>query len=617
MTRKRALLLLAALVGGGLGLLSSCSGEEAALGRRPDVILISIDTWRFDHASWVDARLAHTTPRLSSWAARADYAGTALSPVPLTLPAHATMMSGLYPDEHGVRENDAFALPDAAARPFSVLAEDLHAAGYRTGAFVAAQPLDRRFGLDAGFDHYRQPEGGAAPRSHTFREIPGEEVTRHALEWVRKTVRSDEPLFLFAHYFDPHWPYEPPETGPAGRDERYAAEVRRADAAVGDLLEGLGERAEEALVIVVGDHGEALGAHGEGSHGYLVHDSTLRVPCLIKLPGPARPGRLQPGPSPRLVDLHPTVLGVANLAPQREARRSGRDLREPAPEDWAHRGETLYPWTHFRYARLRSYRDAEHKVIEGGGKLELYRWRHDPWEKSDLAPAEPELAARLRSSLLRTLATARQARAADSWTPVQDANPYFGSRSPGQPIEPTEEENRRLRHPREGFGVIDDLDRARQLIGMRRYLDADHLLRRYGAEERDRNPSLLYWTARARHLLGRQGGVRELEEADALFALSEERFHSRHAMDSRLRLRLDLHGKTRDRAHLEEVLELARGRIAAGTETAMAAVYRARAHEGLGQPDAALRAWERAYELDPHDPRIREDLARARAAARR
>jgi tetratricopeptide (TPR) repeat protein len=166
--------------------------------------------------------------------------------------------------------------------------------------------------------------------------------------------------------------------------------------------------------------------------------------------------------------------------------------------------------------------------------------------------------------------------------------------------------------------VIDDLDRARQLIGMRRYVEADHLLRRYGAEVRDGNPSLLYWTARARHLLGRRGrGGRELEEADALFALSEERFRSRHAMDSRLRLRLDLYEQTRDPATLQELLEMARGRVAAGTETAIAAVYRARAHEALGRPQDALAAWERAYELDPHDPRIREDLARARAASRR
>jgi choline-sulfatase len=260
MTPMRALLPLA-LLSLSLGLLS-CSREEDPAGRPPDVILVSIDTWRFDHASWVDPNLAHTTPRLAAWAARADYAGTALAPVPLTLPSHTTMMTGLYPDEHGVRENDGYALPPAAERPFSVLAEDLHAAGYRTGAFVAAQPLDRRFGLGAGFDHYRQPEGGVAPRSHTFRELPGKEVTERALSWVRETVRAEDPLFLFVHYFDPHWPYEPPETGPADRDERYATEVRRADAAVGDLLAGLGERAENALVLIVGDHGEALGAHG-------------------------------------------------------------------------------------------------------------------------------------------------------------------------------------------------------------------------------------------------------------------------------------------------------------------------------------------------------------------
>ena len=182
------------------------------------------------------------TPRMDELAASGSALRWGLSPVPLTLPATVSLMSGLYPDGHGVRENDSFCVPLPEGRAYSLLAEDLRAEGWRTAAFVSGQPLDRKYGVNQGFMVYDQPGREHAPRHHMqFRERSAEETTDAVVGFLAKA--SGEPLFLFVHYFDPHMPYEEavflPAPPPQASERAYISEIARVDREVGRLLDAL------------------------------------------------------------------------------------------------------------------------------------------------------------------------------------------------------------------------------------------------------------------------------------------------------------------------------------------------------------------------------------------
>ena len=248
------------------------------------VVLITIDTLRADRVGaygWTAAR----TPAIDALAARGVRFARAFATAPITLPSHASLLTGLYPPGHGSRHNGMKVSAGSAT-----LAMVLREQGWATGAFVGAFPLDRRFGLDRGFDQYgdRMPRG---PDGRLLNERPGSQVVDEALAWIGGI--GDQPALLWVHLFEPHAPYDAePARGTGGRDLpasiRYDDEVARADVELGRLLAGLGERAASALVIVAGDHGEAFGEHGEIAHSVFLYDTTLRVPLIIAGPGFAR-----------------------------------------------------------------------------------------------------------------------------------------------------------------------------------------------------------------------------------------------------------------------------------------------------------------------------------------
>ena len=338
------------------------------------VVLITIDTLRADRVGaygWAAAR----TPAMDALAARGVRFTRAFATAPITLPSHASLLTGLYPPGHGSRHNGM----KVSAGP-ATLATVLREQGWATGAFVGAFPLDRRFGLDRGFDQYgdRMPRG---PDGRLLNERPGSQVVDEALAWIGGI--GDQPALLWVHLFEPHAPYEPdPARGPEGRSVpalvRYDDEVARADVEVGRLLAGLGARAASSLVIVAGDHGEAFGEHGEIAHSVFLYDTTLRVPLIIAGPGF---GAGVPDADVSLVDVFPTILDALGI-PARDADgvsllplTKGGTL---APRELY--AETFAPLFDFGWSSLRSVRSGPWKYIAAPAS-ELYNLASDPTEE--------------------------------------------------------------------------------------------------------------------------------------------------------------------------------------------------------------------------------------------
>ena len=249
---------------------------------------------------------AARTPTLDALARAGARFDRAYAPAPITLTSHASLMTGRYPPGHGARDNDMRI--DARA---PTLAEAFAHAGFSTAAFVAAFPLDRRFGLNKGFQAY----GDAMPRDATGRlanDRPGRLVVDEALAWIDK--HRKERFFLWVHLFEPHAPYgDPADPARASRAviSRYDDDVAEADAQAGRLVDGLRELRGQTLVVCAADHGEAFGEHGEISHSLFVYDVTLRVPLIVSGPHVAR-GSVMTDPV-SLVDVAPTIAALAGL----------------------------------------------------------------------------------------------------------------------------------------------------------------------------------------------------------------------------------------------------------------------------------------------------------------
>ena len=342
---------------------------------RPAVLLITLDTLRPDALGWVAGR--NSTPALDQLATAGLRFPAAVSPVPLTFPSHAAMLTGLLPRRMGLRDNGE----TLGASPRTV-AEVLRERGYSTAAFVSGYPLSRAFGLDRGFDTYDDRFSAGEGESL---ERPAPETTAAAVAWLATAKR---PWFLWVHYYDPHYPYGPPRdfVKPGARGA-YDGEVAYADRAIGDLL----SRAEasagnELLTVFAGDHGESLGEHGEGTHGYFVYDATVLVPLVFRLTG------LMPRESrapARLIDVAPTVLELAG-APELSGIDGTSLVATLRGEDQAISPayvETYQPWLSYGWSPLKSLRFAGWKLI-AAPRPELYDLERDPREERNVFDSE-------------------------------------------------------------------------------------------------------------------------------------------------------------------------------------------------------------------------------------
>ena len=389
----RALSAVAILAAIGMWVLPR--GNDSDAPRQPNVILISIDTCRADHLGCYDST-SKLTPNIDRFAAGATVFTNTVSAVPLTLPSHATMLTGKIPLGHGVHGNGLFVPSEHLTLP-----EILREEGYDTGAIVSAVVLHRRHGLKQGFETYHDQlveAGGRRP------EIHAETTSNLAAGWIQKRI-NDQPFFLFLHYFDPHEPYRAPggfaeRYGPSDA-EQYAAEIAYTDQWIGKLFDSLKRSGlyESSLIIVTSDHGEMLGDHGEIDHGFFVYDPAIKVPLIVKLPG-QREGR-RVGGTAGLVDITPTVCSVVGATPPDgiQGRDLGPQLRgESAGEDRYLYSESLRPLIFYNAHPLSALVGTRWKYIHSA-RPELYDLSVDPSESNNLAQSQPDQAMLLSRKL--------------------------------------------------------------------------------------------------------------------------------------------------------------------------------------------------------------------------
>lgn len=376
-----------------VGLLGTCAcgRTDRFLARNAPVVLISVDTLRADHLPAYGYR-GVATPNLDALRKDAVLFENAYSHVPLTLPSHACLLTGLLPPENGVRDNTGYKLPPGV----ETLAAFLQKQRYATGAAVSSAVLSRETGIDRGFEFYDDAFGGGR-----MVERDGARSADILLQWLER--RRREPFFVFLHLFEPHAPYEPPEPYRSRYRLAYDGEIARADEIVGMFLGRLRQWGlyDRSLIIFVSDHGEGLLDHGEREHGVFLYRETIRVPMLVKFPGAVavkEPERISAPVG--LVDIFPTVTRVLGLTSP--PARAGIPLtafleRGPVPARRVY-SETLYPRLRLGWSDLASLVDDRFHFIEAP-RPELYDIAADPGEKMDLSKGMPPAFRAMRAEL--------------------------------------------------------------------------------------------------------------------------------------------------------------------------------------------------------------------------
>ena len=340
---------------------------------KPNVLLISIDTLRADRLGCYG--YSKPTPVIDALAAKSVLFETAISQVPMTLPSHCSIFTGLYPDQHGVRNNENFVL----SQKFRTLATIYRENGYATGAVVGSFSMDSVFGVNRGFEFYEDRIGqGHDPEINRNAERRAEVVWQIGRKWLEK---QKGPWFCFLHFFDPHATYTPPAPFP----QTYDGEIAYVDRVLGDVLEFLRQKnlLSTTILVILSDHGESLGEHGEASHGVFLYDATLRVPLMIAAPG-LKSARVRS--QVRLVDVAPTLLELAGL--KRTAATAGESLvplMNGGVKDLPAYSESYYTNLLMGWAPLHSVRWQNKKWIDAP-KQEIYDLTRDPRELKNLFP---------------------------------------------------------------------------------------------------------------------------------------------------------------------------------------------------------------------------------------
>lgn len=571
----------AALLAAALAL--SCRGREtpqasasapapATAPRTPrDVVLVTIDTLRYDAVGF-DGNPRGTTPNLDRFAAEGRVFTFTHAHNVVTLPSHTNILTGLYPYQHGVRENAGFRLrPDV-----ETLATLLHAKGYATGAFVGAFVLDARYGLSRGFDVYEEVfRHRDEPLAFDIQEARGDEVVGAGLRWFRE--HSGKLRFLWVHLYDPHAPYRPPkEFEERFKDDLYLGEVASADAALSPLLDAIRESPTPPFLVVTADHGEARGDHGELTHGLFTYESTLHVPLFLWCPGLAPAGR-DDIPA-RHVDLLPTVLdAIGSAAPAGVAGHSLLDPRRVEASEGSY-FESLSAMFNRGWAPLRGVLSDRQKFIELPIP-ELYDLRSDPAETKNLVGDRTDALRRLRKQVLDlpAMPTARGPIGTEEAAKLRSLGYLAGSADAKASYGPADD-------PKTLIGVDQALHKTVELFEQTRLADAAVVARRVVSE----NPKMRLGYLQLATVLEQSGdlagAIRILQEATKKGAGGE-------SLDQREALLLCSANRPREAVALLEPY-----RKGEDVETLNALGI---ALADAGEPAKALEIFARVRELDP------------------
>ena len=574
--------------------------SSASPGAPANLLLITLDTLRPDALGFVSG--TNATPAIDALAREGFAFPSAVSPVPLTFPAHSALLTGMLPRALGLRDNGQLLPPEPPT-----LAQRLAARGYATAAFLSGYPLHSAFGLDRGFSHYDDAfDSGKGDE----RERKAGATVAAARAWLADPKTARAPWFLWVHLYDPHYPYDPPaafrRAGPRGA---YDGEVAYADSAIGELLRAAAA-AEPApspggagtLTVFAGDHGESLGEHGEGTHGFFVYDSTLLVPLVFRFPGRVPAGSSAAGA--RLIDVVPTILELLGVPAEPMDGRSLADILRgssgaagaPAASAYV---ETYQPWLSYGWSPLHAMRADGWKLIDAP-RPELYDLRSDPGERRDRFADSPDEARRLKLLLRQVQDTAaapvRPAADAEALARLRSLG-YLGGSTPG-----AEPPAQGLRDPKDGAAIREILTRGDELL---RGGDARAAAIRFEAalEQDPDNRFALHRSGLALLQLGQlPGALSRLEKA---VRLGPDQPEARWALASALE-----RSRRLDEAIVqwEEVVRLQPRRADAWANLG-SALGRS------GKTKEAASALTRAVELSPRDPDLLARLAFAEFGA--
>jgi arylsulfatase A-like enzyme/tetratricopeptide (TPR) repeat protein len=531
-----------------------------------NLLVITLDTTRADRIGAYGYAAAET-PTLDRLAREGILFEQANTSAPITLPAHSTIFTGRFPPSHGVRDNGGFYLDPAQV----TLAEMLQAQQVRTGAFVAAYVLDAKWGLNQGFDTYFDNFDLSKYRGISLGSIqrPANEVVDEALKWLDTTRGSR--FFGWLHLYDPHTPYEAPEPY-AGRfrGRPYDAEIAFTDAQVGRVIAYLEAQdlLDRTVVVIVGDHGESLGDHGEEAHGFFIYESVTRVPFIIRAPRTGMQARRVTEPV-RTVDIMPTILDLLGMPETRSAEgqslvplMTGR-ARELGVEAYA---EATYPLHHYGWSDLRSLRSGRFKLI-AAPRPELYDLQTDPRETTNIFETRRTLGDQMLGRL-QSLEREMQSQGV-SVEPSMEIDPDARERLAalgyvGTFVATTATADRAsLADPKDKVRLFNLMTNARELSkGDDRFTKVVGMLQEVVAED----PKVI----------------------DAWFMLGNEYVKAERQ---------------------EEAIGYFRRALALKPDYDLAVVNMANAYRRLGKDHEALVGYQRFLELDPRNPQVRYQLA--------
>jgi arylsulfatase A-like enzyme/Tfp pilus assembly protein PilF len=383
-----------------LGFGANLSIQPASAANRPNVLLITIDTLRADHVGCYGYHKIQT-PTMDFLASDGVLFENCFAQAPLTLPSHCTLLTGTYPQFHGVRDNIAYSLDPK----IETIATLLKRQGYTTGGFVSSYILNHTRGVNQGFDLYFDNYDALAPDMEQFSalvETKGERVLQEATRWIQSV--SARPFFAWIHLYEPHDPYQPPEPFKSQyKQQPYDGEVAYTDSLLGAFLEFLKRSGlyDSSWIVLTSDHGESLGEHQETYHGYYIYNASMRVPLIFKAPGSELRGR-RIGAQVRSVDIAPTLLSALKVStPAFQGKEllsfmynPDRNIALPAYS------ECFMMKLQFGWSELKSWQVGKFKYIEAP-RPELYNLEKDPGEKVNLFTGNRVLANQYRQDLDR------------------------------------------------------------------------------------------------------------------------------------------------------------------------------------------------------------------------